>query len=134
MEEQNPTTQLSTTTTNTTSTPPKSTAPSMASLDIKPRRNKYALACAMLASMTTILIGYDVAVMSGAQLFIKEDLRVTDTQIEILAGVINLYSLLGSLAAGRTSDWIGRRYTMVLAAAIFFAGALTMGLARTTPC
>ncbi|XP_020099482.1 polyol transporter 5-like [Ananas comosus] len=129
MEEQNPTTQLSTTTTNTTSTPPKSTAPSMASLDIKPRRNKYALACAMLASMTTILIGYDVAVMSGAQLFIKEDLRVTDTQIEILAGVINLYSLLGSLAAGRTSDWIGRRYTMVLAAAIFFAGALTMGLA-----
>ena len=67
--------------------------------------------------------------MSGAQLFMKEDLKITDTQIEILAGVINIYSLFGSLAAGFTSDWLGRRYTMVLAAAIFFTGALLMGLA-----
>lgn len=83
----------------------------------------------MLGSMTSILSGYDVAVMSGASLFIKDDLHISDTQIEILSGVINLYSLVGSVAAGRTSDWLGRRYTIVLAAAIFFAGALTMGLA-----
>uniref|UniRef100_A0A1D1ZIC9 Polyol transporter 5 n=1 Tax=Anthurium amnicola TaxID=1678845 RepID=A0A1D1ZIC9_9ARAE len=91
--------------------------------------NKYALACAVLASMTSILLGYDVAVMSGAGLFIKEDLHVNDTQLEILAGIINLYSLIGSFAAGRISDRIGRRYTIVIAAAIFFVGALMMGLA-----
>ncbi|KAJ3673999.1 hypothetical protein LUZ60_005991 [Juncus effusus] len=95
----------------------------------RPGRNKYAIACALLASMTSTLLGYDIAVMSGAQIFIKEDLHITDTQIEILAGIINIYSLLGALAAGRTSDWIGRRFTMVLAAAIFFAGAVLMGLA-----
>jgi MFS family permease len=59
----------------------------------------------------------------------KQDLKISDTKIEILAGIINIFSLVGSLAAGRTSDWIGRRYTMVLAAAIFFASALIMGLA-----
>nr|CAB3501728.1 unnamed protein product [Digitaria exilis] len=91
--------------------------------------NKYAFACALLASMNSVLLGYDISVMSGAQLFMKEDLKITDTQIEILAGVINIYSLFGSLAAGVTSDWLGRRYTMVLAAAIFFTGALLMGLA-----
>ncbi|CAN6296135.1 unnamed protein product [Urochloa humidicola] len=91
--------------------------------------NKYAFACALLASMNSVLLGYDISVMSGAQLFMKEDLKITDTQIEILAGVINIYSLFGSLAAGFTSDWLGRRYTMVLAAAIFFTGALLMGLA-----
>ncbi|KAJ1298368.1 hypothetical protein BS78_01G447600 [Paspalum vaginatum] len=90
--------------------------------------NKYAFACALLASMNSVLLGYDISVMSGAQLFMKEDLKITDTQIEILAGVINIYSLFGSLAAGFTSDWLGRRYTMVLAAAIFFTGALLMGL------
>ncbi|XP_072992510.1 polyol transporter 5-like [Typha latifolia] len=95
----------------------------------KATRNKYAFACAMLASMTSILLGYDIAVMSGAAIFIKDDLKINDTQIEILAGIINLYSLIGSIAAGRTSDWIGRRYTIVLAAAIFFVGALLMGLA-----
>ncbi|KAM0886439.1 hypothetical protein ACQ4PT_029687 [Festuca glaucescens] len=91
--------------------------------------NKYALACAILASMNSILLGYDVSVMSGAQIFMKKDLKITDRQIEVLAGIINIFSLVGSLAAGRTSDWIGRRYTMVLAAVIFFAGALIMGLA-----
>ncbi|XP_066383966.1 polyol transporter 5-like [Miscanthus floridulus] len=95
----------------------------------RPPLNKYALACAVLASMNSILLGYDVSVMSGAQLFMKQDLKITDTEIEVLAGIINIFSLVGSLAAGRTSDWIGRRYTMVLAAAIFFAGALIMGLA-----
>ncbi|KAK3150762.1 hypothetical protein QOZ80_3AG0237380 [Eleusine coracana subsp. coracana] len=95
----------------------------------RPPINKYAFACALLASMNSVLLGYDISVMSGAQLFMKEDLKITDTQIEILAGVINIYSLFGSLLAGVTSDWLGRRYTMVLAAAIFFTGALLMGLA-----
>ncbi|XP_078181571.1 polyol transporter 5-like [Carex rostrata] len=107
----------------------KTNSPAEATMPKKPPRNKYAIACALLASMTSVLLGYDIAVMSGAQIYIQKNLHVTDTQIEILAGIINLYSLIGSLAAGRTSDWIGRRYTMVLAAAIFFAGALIMGLA-----
>ncbi|KAJ4751272.1 Sorbitol transporter [Rhynchospora pubera] len=107
----------------------KANSPPEETMSKRPPRNKYAIACALLASMTSVLLGYDIAVMSGAQIYIKENLHITDTQIEILAGIINLYSLVGSLAAGRTSDWIGRRYTMVLAAAIFFAGALLMGLA-----
>ncbi|KAL6645032.1 hypothetical protein ACP70R_016640 [Stipagrostis hirtigluma subsp. patula] len=103
--------------------------PAAVALAKRPPINKYALACALLASMNSVLLGYDISVMSGAQLFMKEDLKITDTQIEILAGVINIYSLFGSLAAGFTSDWLGRRYTMVLAAAIFFTGAILMGFA-----
>ncbi|KAK4401564.1 Polyol transporter 5 [Sesamum angolense] len=40
-------------------------------------------------------------------------------------------TLLGSAAAGRTSDWIGRRYTIIFAGGIFFAGALLMGFATS---
>ncbi|PWA58137.1 mannitol transporter [Artemisia annua] len=94
-----------------------------------PKRNKYAFACAMLASMTSVLLGYDVGVLSGAQIYIQRDLGCSDNQIEILVGIINLYSLVGSAAAGRTSDWIGRRYTIVLAGVIFFTGAILMGFA-----
>jgi len=67
--------------------------------------------------------------MSGAALYIKKDLKITDVQLEILMGILNFYSLIGSFAAGRTSDWIGRRFTVVVAAAFFFSGALLMGLA-----
>ncbi|KAL3533826.1 hypothetical protein ACH5RR_007347 [Cinchona calisaya] len=95
----------------------------------KRKRNKYALACALLASMTSILLGYDTGVMSGAVIYIKDELKISDVKIEVLVGTINLYSLLGAAAAGRTSDWIGRRYTIVFAGAIFFAGAILMGFA-----
>ncbi|KAF8406413.1 hypothetical protein HHK36_008500 [Tetracentron sinense] len=93
------------------------------------RMNKYACACAIVASMISIIFGYDTGVMSGAMIFIKEDLKINDTQVEILAGIINLFALVGSLTAGRTSDWIGRRYTIVLASIIFFLGAILMGYA-----
>ncbi|CAI8616872.1 unnamed protein product [Vicia faba] len=94
----------------------------------KPKRNKFALACAILASMTSILLGYDIGVMSGAAIYIKRDLKITDVQIEVLSGIINIYSPIGSYIAGRLSDWIGRRYTIVLAGIIFFVGAILMGL------
>ncbi|KAL5569636.1 hypothetical protein UlMin_026211 [Ulmus minor] len=95
----------------------------------KPKKNVFAIACAVLASMTSILLGYDFGVMSGAASFIQEDLKLSDVQIEIMNGIICFYSLVGSFAAGRTSDWIGRCYTVVLGCAIFFAGALLMGFA-----
>ncbi|KAL6657698.1 hypothetical protein ACP70R_005478 [Stipagrostis hirtigluma subsp. patula] len=90
---------------------------------------KYAFTCSILASMASIILGYDIGVMSGAAIYIKKDLKISDVQLEILMGILNFYSLIGSFAAGRTSDWVGRRVTVVFAAAFFFAGALLMGLA-----
>ncbi|XP_042475702.1 polyol transporter 5-like [Macadamia integrifolia] len=91
--------------------------------------NKYVFASAILASTNSILLGYDIGVMSGAILFIKESLEITSLQVEILVGSLNVCSLIGSLASGKTSDLIGRRYTIVVAAATFLVGALLMGLA-----
>lgn len=97
------------------------------------RVNNHALACALLASTNSILLGYDIGVMSGAALFIKENLKISSVQEEILVGSLNVFSLIGSLASGKTSDWIGRRYTIVLAAATFFSGSLLMGFAPSFP-
>ncbi|GAA0155921.1 secondary carrier transporter [Lithospermum erythrorhizon] len=95
----------------------------------RPRFNKYALSCAILASINSILLGYDIGVMSGAIVFIRDNMKISSTQMEILVGSLNVSSLIGSLASGKTSDMIGRRYTIILAAATFFIGALLMGLA-----
>ncbi|KAB2076872.1 hypothetical protein ES319_A06G069100v1 [Gossypium barbadense] len=95
--------------------------------------NKFTLLCALLASTNSILLGYDIGVMSGAVLFIKENLKITSVQVEILVGSLNVLSLVGSLASGKTSDFTGRRYTIVLAAATFLVGALLMGFAPSFP-
>jgi sugar porter (SP) family MFS transporter len=62
-------------------------------------------------------------------MYIKKDLKITDVQLEILIGILSLYSVIGSFAGARTSDRIGRRLTVVFAAVIFFVGALLMGFA-----
>ncbi|KAK3120582.1 hypothetical protein QOZ80_9AG0690360 [Eleusine coracana subsp. coracana] len=93
-----------------------------------PRWNTFAFVCATLASMTTILMGYNLALMSGAQLFIREDLGLSDTQVEVLAGSINAFMLASILTAGWVADALGRRGTLVLANAFLMAGALAMSL------
>ncbi|KAI8011513.1 putative polyol transporter 4 [Camellia lanceoleosa] len=92
---------------------------------------KYVLACAIFASLNSVLLGYDVGVMSGAILFIQEDLKITEVQQEVLVGSLSVVSLFGSLAGGRTSDAIGRKWTMGLAAIIFQTGAAIMTFAST---
>ncbi|XP_031258394.1 probable polyol transporter 6 [Pistacia vera] len=91
--------------------------------------NKYVLLCSLLASTNSILLGYDTGVMSGAVLYIKDYMKINSVKVEILVGSLNVCSLIGSLLSGKTSDLIGRRYTIVLAAMTFLVGAIVMGLA-----
>ncbi|CAN6334160.1 unnamed protein product, partial [Urochloa humidicola] len=67
----------------------------------------YALVCALLASLTSIIYGYNRGVMSGAQKYVQADLGVSDGQLEVLIGATSVYSLVGSLAAGWTCDRAG---------------------------
>ncbi|CDP14754.1 unnamed protein product [Coffea canephora] len=92
---------------------------------------KFVLACAAFASINNVLIGYDVGVMSGAILFIKEDLKTTEVQEEIFLGILSIISILGILAGGRISDAVGRKPAMGLAAFVFQAGAVIMTVSPT---
>lgn len=90
---------------------------------------KYVIVCAIFASLNSVLLGYDVGVMSGAIIFIQEDLKISEVQEEVLVGILSIISLIGSLAAGRTSDALGRKWTIALAAVIFQTGGAIMALA-----
>ncbi|KAL6639302.1 hypothetical protein ACP70R_023032 [Stipagrostis hirtigluma subsp. patula] len=98
----------------------------MAVIEPKKKSNvKYAF----MASVASIMHGYNIGVMSGASLYFKKDLEITDVQLEILMGIIYLYSFVGSFPAGWMSDWIGRRHTIACTAGIFIVGALLKGFA-----
>jgi MFS family permease len=67
--------------------------------------------------------------MSSAQLFIRENLGLSDAQVEVLAGSINVFMLVSIiLAVGWAADHPGRFGTLVLANALLTAGALTTSL------
>ncbi|KAL9244530.1 hypothetical protein vseg_018299 [Gypsophila vaccaria] len=92
---------------------------------------RYVMACAFFASVNSILLGYDVGVMSGAIIFIQEELKITEVQQEVLVGCLSIVSLIGSLAGGRSSDAIGRKWTMGIGAIIFQIGGLIMTFASS---
>ncbi|KAK9027511.1 hypothetical protein V6N11_067344 [Hibiscus sabdariffa] len=60
-----------------------------------------------------------------------EDLKISEVQVEVLLGILSVISLLGSLAGGRTSDIIGREWTMAFAVVVFQLGAAIMTLASS---
>ncbi|KAK3419601.1 hypothetical protein EUGRSUZ_G00231, partial [Eucalyptus grandis] len=64
--------------------------------------------------------------MSEAVLHIDKDRRMTERQVEQLAAILHILSLVGSAIAGRISDWMGRRYTISLTGIFFFLGTILM--------
>ncbi|CAI9087513.1 OLC1v1021592C1 [Oldenlandia corymbosa var. corymbosa] len=95
----------------------------------KNRSENYVMFSAIFASLISVLLGYDIGVMTGAILFIKENLKISEFQEEVLVGILSIVSLVGSLAGGKTSDAMGRKWTMAFATIVFQIGVAVMALA-----
>ncbi|KAF8769260.1 hypothetical protein HU200_006771 [Digitaria exilis] len=98
---------------------------------VRSSSRRYVFACSVFASLNHVLLGYDIGVMSGCIIFIEKDLHISEVQQELLVGCLTFISLLGCLTAGPTSDAIGRKWTIGLAAAVFQAGAAIMMFATS---
>jgi sugar porter (SP) family MFS transporter len=70
------------------------------------------------------LFGYDQGVISGALPGIKAAFSLSLLMVQVVTSWVTLGALLGSLAGGALSDFIGRKRTMLLAGALFTLGAI----------
>jgi SP family galactose:H+ symporter-like MFS transporter len=87
------------------------------------RRNGWALS----ATMGGFSFGYQLAVISGALLFLHRDLGLTDVEQGVLVAIMPLGAMAGGIAAGRLAESRGRRRTLIVDAVILLAGtALTV--------
>src|ERR1700721_694792 len=86
--------------------------------------NKLVLWIAGLVSVGGILYGYDIGVISGALLFIKNSIPMTDTQIGCIVGAVLGGGLLGTLLAGPIGDRFGRKFLITSSAIIFLIGVI----------
>ncbi|VVC75716.1 putative metabolite transport protein CsbC [Aquicella siphonis] len=75
-----------------------------------------------LVSLGGILYGYDVGVISGALLFMKNSIPMSDTQTGLIVGAVLGGGLIGTLAAGPIGDRYGRRLLIMTSSVVFILG------------
>ncbi|AEO99971.1 sugar porter family MFS transporter [Weizmannia coagulans] len=79
-----------------------------------------------------LLFGYDTGVISGALLFIKNDLHLTSWTEGIVVSSILFGCMIGAAISGAMSDRWGRKKVVLIAASVFCIGALGTALAPNT--
>ena len=94
-----------------------------------PGVNHFVLKSALVSSLLSVLLGYDLGVLSGAIDSIKDHMSLDDTKISIIVASLNFVSAVGALYAGGLCDQIGRRKTMMVASIVFAIGAVLMACA-----
>ena len=87
--------------------------------------------CVLCASSFSFLLGYDIGIMSGAKRLIKREFDLSEPQLELIVGVLNLVSGPGGLLSGRLADSLGRRPSAALACGVTLCGALLMCAAQS---
>ena len=79
---------------------------------------------AVVAAIGGILFGYDTAVISGTTVIVKNQFHLTDLMEGWYVGCALIGSICGVLAAGTLSDYLGRKLTMLISAALFSISAI----------
>jgi sugar porter (SP) family MFS transporter len=96
-------------------------------------RRRVALSAAITA-LGGLLFGYDTGVVSGALLFLKKDFGgLSNFQQELVTSLLLVGAVAGALGAGRVSDKIGRRPTVLITALVFIVGVLLAAFTPTYP-
>jgi len=86
---------------------------------------------AAITALGGLLFGYDTGVVSGALLFLRTQFGgLSNFQEELVTSLLLVGAMAGALIAGRLSDRIGRKPTIMITAAVFVLGVL---LAAFTP-
>ena len=84
----------------------------------------YVIFMAVVAAIGGILFGYDTAVISGTTEIVKAQFGLTDGGEGWYVGCALIGSIAGVLVAGTLSDYLGRKLTMLISAALFSISAI----------
>ena len=87
---------------------------------------------AVVSALGGMLFGYDIGVISGAILFIKNEFHLSSGLEEIVVSSVLLGSLGGAVLGGSLADRLGRRWLLVGTAIVFGLGAIGAAVAPDT--
>ncbi len=84
----------------------------------------------IVAATSGLLFGFDIAVINGAIIFLREQFGLTEFQTEVAASSLLIGCVFGASIAGWLSDRFGRRRILIVSALLFAGSALGAALPR----
>ena len=85
---------------------------------------RYIIFLSVVAALGGFLFGYDAAVISGTITQVTEQFNLNEVQVGWFVGCALIGSIIGVLFAGKLSDGLGRKSTMLIAAIFFSASGI----------
>lgn len=93
------------------------------------RTEPFVKVIAMIATLGGLLFGYDTGVISGALLFMGDELHLTPFTTGLVTSSLLFGAAFGALASGHFAAAVGRRKIILVLAIIFAIGAIGTALA-----
>lgn len=93
------------------------------------RTEPFVKVIAAVATLGGLLFGYDTGVISGALLFMGDDIHLTPLTTGLVTSSLLFGAAFGALISGHFAAAVGRRKIILVLATIFAAGALGTALA-----
>ena len=78
------------------------------------------------AALNSCNLGYDIGVNTSVGKLLEKSLNLSNAQLEIFLGSLNLFAMVGALGAQFVSDGLGRRRAFQVSSIIFIIGIIIM--------
>ncbi|MCC5921279.1 MAG: sugar porter family MFS transporter [Cyclobacteriaceae bacterium] len=96
-------------------------------------KNGLLILIAAVAAFGGLLFGYDTGVINGAQFYLTKNFELSSGMKGWVVSSALLGCLVGALAAGPLTNRLGRKFSLILAAALFTISAWGSGLPSFLP-
>lgn len=87
----------------------------------------------VIAAIGGLLFGFDTGVISGALLYIREDLDASAFEQEAIVSALLVGAVVGAVLSGYLADRISRKWTKVLSGSVYVVGALGCAFSISVP-
>lgn len=87
----------------------------------------------IVAALGGLLFGFDTAIISGTIPFIKTHFALNEYSLGAAVSCILIGCFLGALFAGKLAEAFGRRYVLIICAALFAISGIGAGLSGILP-
>src|SRR3954471_1754758 len=87
--------------------------------------NGFLVKLTVISTLGGLLFGYDTGVISGALLYLRDDLHLTDfSEAVVVSSLLFPGAAVGALLGGKLADKLGRKGSLLVCAGLFLVGAI----------